>query len=169
MPLLIDGNNLLHALLKRGVEVGRGGLVTMLAKLASPKQHIRVVFDGPEPDEGARLQMQLPYLAAEFSGRQKADAIIVRRIAEESAPRRLTVVSTDHEIRQAARRRDCPTLASEEFAPHVLHAPPPGGDLAEPPEKTQGTSGEQTQQWLREFGLDQEDQEGRGPDEAQDS
>ena len=95
-----------------------------------------------------------------FSGAHRtADDVIIELIKRDSAPRRLTVVSTDHAIRRAARRRRARILTSEQFVGCLMkmraaerrapdtgaaHAPkPPAGPLSE---------GE-VRQWLEAFGV----------------
>ena len=157
MPYLIDGNNLLFALAQAGVYVERGGLVTLLERLAAREnQHVTVVFDGPERadsphDERADVRVKIFYAAP-----RSADEVIESLIAADSAPRRLTVVSSDHELAAAAHRRRCPSLASEPFARQLLHgpaAPPPG----EAPERQGNLGPEETERWLKEFGLEEEE------------
>jgi hypothetical protein len=91
-----------------------------------------------------------------YSLYRSADELLLERIAANTAPRRLVVVSTDHEIRKAAKHRDCQTVTSEEFVPLLfqrlerLSRP----RANEPSEKRQGLTPEQAQEWLKELGLD---------------
>ena len=67
------------------------------------------------------------------------------------------MVSTDRVIRKAARRRRCRISLSEQFAEALLDgarraSQPPA--LGEPPEKRAGLTEEQSQEWLREFQID---------------
>jgi hypothetical protein len=159
VPLLIDGNNLLYALAEVGPEVERTGLVELLAELAEAGEQVTVVFDGPPPPPQQAGQLARRPVEALFSGQGTADEIIVERIDADSAPRRLTVVSTDREIRKAARRRRCRIARSEDFARQLLaelrrlrtQPPPP----VEPAEKHQGLDKpEQRDHWLRAFDLE---------------
>jgi hypothetical protein len=156
MNLLIDGNNLAFAVLNAdGNPVGRQHLCRMLASLLPVGGRAHVVFDGPPPrllpPPEPKAQVRVEYAAP-----QSADEVLLRRIREDSAPRRLTVVSSDHEIRQAARRRRCRSVTSEDFAAFIerLSRParlaPPG----EPDEKTRGLSPQQLDAWLKEFGVE---------------
>ncbi len=156
MPFLIDGNNLMFAMKKVGVNVGRDGLCKLLAMLAQRGERVCVVFDGPPPHGRHGEYIEETAVEVIYSEKQPADEIIEDLIAENSAPRRLTVVSTDHEIRRAARRRRCQGIRSEDFALMLveLREAPPKPKRVEPGEKWKGLGQGQTQEWLREFGID---------------
>jgi hypothetical protein len=161
MPYLIDGNNLMPALADAGPDVGREGLCRLLQPLLEQDRLVRVVFDGPEPPAGLAAQIQQTGITVTYSGAAKADAIILKLVEADSAPKTLTVVSTDHEIRRAAERRRCKAVTSQEFAGKLLHIhaarnkpkPPP-----KPPEvkgKQKGLNDKETRQWLKEFGFEE--------------
>lgn len=122
-----------------------------------------VVFDGGPPPEPAAEPAADDRIEVHYSGRRNADEIIAEHIAANTAPRRLTVVSTDHEIRRAARRRRCKTQSSEEFAAGLMRAMdrPRKPRPAEPPEKRLGLTAEQTEAWLKELQLDSEQSQGQ--------
>ncbi len=166
MPYLIDGNNLMYALADAGKYVGREGLCRLLEAMCDAGEKVCAVFDGPAPPEPMlRLFTESP---VEVHFAHDADAVILDRIDDDSAPRRLTVVSTDHEIRIAARRRGCTSVRSEDFAPLLLRlwrdAARPPTDPPEPPEKREGLDPRQTRRWLREFHIeDAPDDRGLGP------
>jgi hypothetical protein len=156
MPWLVDGNNLLHALTDLEPEAGRMRLCRLLALLPEPSR-LCVVFDGPAPPGRLAEQFSGTGIEVIFSGPKEADEIIMDRITANTAPRRLNVVSTDREIRKAARRRRCRDIRSDEFARRLVHrerrlASGPE-HAAEPRQKREGLSPEETKRWLREFGL----------------
>jgi len=152
MPFLIDGNNLLHALAARGGPIGQVALCRRLEALAAAEGPVWLVFDGPPPAGPPAGEFDALAVRAAWSGRREADEILLRHIAASTAPRRLVVVSTDRQIRRAARRRRCKVVRSEDFARQLLQpAPPPGP--AEPDEKRHGPDPDQADAWLREFGL----------------
>lgn len=167
MPLLIDGNNLIHALARVGPNLGRAGLCKLLAALAEPGrpgplagERVCVVFDGAAPRGRLAEQMKHDRLEAVYSAPRSADELILERIAADSAPRRLTVVSSDRELRRAGRRRRCKLARSEEFADALISASDRPGPRApaEPPEKRRGClTPAETQAWMRELGLSEED------------
>ncbi len=164
MPYLIDGNNLVFALRAAGYDRGRTGLCQLLAAMAG-RDKATVVFDGPLPPHGLLMQMEHPNLALEFSSPQSADSLLIGHINACSAPKLLTVVSSDHEIQQAARHRKCRVRRSEDFVPELLEAASPlqPHKPAEPPQKRQGLSEEESERWIREFNLDEEPDEPEKP------
>ena len=159
VPFLIDGNNLMHALRKADMQLGRVGLCRLLGELAAGGEKIRVVFDGRPPPDQPGGQAQDDRVEVAYSGRGSADDVIEECIAADTAPRRLTVVSTDRRIRKAARRRRCKAAASEEFAAAMLRAlaRPKRPAPTEPAEKRLGLSGEQVERWMKELQLDEEE------------
>ena len=157
MPFLIDGNNLMHAMAAAGKDVGREGLCRLLAPLVTAGQPVHTVFDGPAPPAGVANQIATTGVEVEFSLGRPADKLILKAIAADSAPKRLTVVSTDREIRAAARKRRCKGITSEAFAADLMQlnvAPPRDSGPAEPHEKRHGLTPDQTRHWLREFGFE---------------
>jgi predicted RNA-binding protein with PIN domain len=160
MPILVDGNNLMYALRKAGQNVDRDGVARLLAALAKGKERICVIFDGPMPrfgsDELADAKLEILY-----SLHRQADELLAERIAANTAPRRLVVVSTDREVRKIAKHRGCQSVTSEEFVPLLfqrierLSRP----RVREPSEKQKGLTSEQAEQWLKELGLDEETEE----------
>lgn len=159
MPYLIDGNNLIFALMEVGPEVDRVGLCELLAALAAAGERVRVVFDGPPPEHPASQRLADTGVAASFCPGSSADDEIIDRLNADSAPRLLTVVSSDRRIRKAATRRKCKSVRSEDFAKALsqmlrVAGQPRPADKAEPQEKRKGLTPEQTRRWLAEFGLD---------------
>lgn len=161
MAYLIDGNNLLFAL----GDVGRGKLRRMLEPLARTGQKVHLVFDGPAPEEETPEASEAPSVRVTYAGPQSADEVIEAVIAGHGSPRALTVVSSDREVRRAARRRRCRVLKSQTFARELSRLRRrPKGPPPEPPEKRRGLEPGQRDAWLREFGLDDEGEAPRGDD-----
>ena len=161
MPYLIDGNNLMYAVKAVWKDIGRVGLCQLLgAYIDATDETVCLVLDGCPPPHGVAQQMAHPRLEILYGCDQTADEVLKAHILHHSSPRRLTVVSTDHEIRQAARHRRCEWLASEEFAPELVRVyeagRKPAAPPAEPAEKQSGLTPEQTAQWLRELGVEDE-------------
>lgn len=158
MPYLIDGNNVLGAFKKAGHELARGQLVKMLVHLAAKGEPVAVVFDGHRPPPALYRQMLDPAVEIEFSEKAPADDLIIERIAANTAPRRLIVVSTDRQIRQAAHRRRCRIVLSEEFVPLLIAAcQAPADRPREAREKFRGLNQDETAEWLKEFHVDSDD------------
>jgi len=160
MPYLIDGNNLIFALAEVGPEVGRVGLCELLAGLVSAGQKVRIVFDGPAPGPPADARIAETGVGASFCPGSPADDEIIACIDADSAPRLLTVVSSDRQIRRAAAKRRCTVVTSEDFARRLSQilrvANGPAAGRCEPREKRTGLTPEETRRWLAEFGLDGE-------------
>ena len=115
MAVIIDGYNLIAAvgILGRGVGPGsleraRLALLNFLAE-SLPSDEIgttTVVFDAKNAPAGLPRTVNHRGLTVRFAARYPdADSLIEEMILEESAPRSLTVVSSDHRIQRAARRR----------------------------------------------------------------
>lgn len=60
-----------------------------------------------------------------------ADALIIRRIRQAKNPRRLTVVTSDAEVADAARTRGASVVSSREFAAELNAPPAAQADAAE--------------------------------------
>jgi hypothetical protein len=155
MPVLIDGNNLIFALPD---SVGRSGLCDKLSTLLEKEPQICVVFDGPPPPGGLAGQIEATGIEVRYSAGRTADEVIMELISAHTAPRRLTVVSSDREIRKAARRRRCMVLTSPQFAKQLQEeSPRPSPPFQEPKEKQRGLTEQQSSEWLKEFGLEEPD------------
>lgn len=159
MPVLIDGNNLLHAARKvdlSDLEIGRTMLCERLGRWAARRREdVHVVFDGPEPEAARRAQIGHPNLKVTFSGRGiSADRSLIELLNSDSAARRLVVVSTDREIARAAKRRRATAVRAEMFWETVtrdLSRPEPAPD--EPDAKRLGLSAAEVAEWAAEFGF----------------
>jgi hypothetical protein len=102
--LLIDGSNLLHAM-QRGA--GPAPAVTLIGRLRGViplPVRIELLFDGP-PDQGLRDARIASGLVVRYSGRDSADALLVRMVGEAVDPGALLVVSDDVELRHELTRR----------------------------------------------------------------
>lgn len=125
MRTLIDGYNLMHA---KGVMAGRFGPDGLrkarhrfLVELAAALDPIEakattVVFDAADPPADRPDRQSLKGLTILFAvGDDSADARIADLIAAHPAPKALTVVSSDIQVRQAAQRRRCRVLTSDDY------------------------------------------------------
>lgn len=90
-----------------------------------------------------------------YSGRESiADDLIKRMIDASTAPRRLIVVSSDHEIQRHARKRRSAALSSESFLGLLAddaRLPRPTSPL---PRKPSSMSDAQVQKWIDVFNVD---------------
>ncbi len=116
MPLIIDGNNLLHTPMPPALAgLGESRLCQLLTRTAWAGQRMVVVCDGaPGPLRAADSPVDAVELIHAGRGRS-ADDVIIELINADTAPKRLTVVSSDHQIRKAARRRRARVMTSDKF------------------------------------------------------
>jgi hypothetical protein len=160
MRYLIDGYNLLHkmGLLLGGRDAGPDGLQRARLDLLDRLSHghgehaaqVTVVFDAARPPRGAAAEFDYHGLHVAFAvGKAEADDLIEDLIRRDSRPARLTVVSDDHRLQEAARRRSCPVLGCMDYLDHLERPTPPLPD--EPPAKPESVSGAEAEHWLREF------------------
>jgi uncharacterized protein len=163
MPLLIDGYNLLHA---SGVlpsragpatfERARGALLSFLAKTLTDKERSKsvIVFDAVNPPRGVADRYRFEGISVRFArGYESADDLIAELIDEHTAARQLTVVSSDHQVQRAARRRKAKPIDSDEWMAELTRrkvlARNSHADDAKP---HLPLSPAEVQQWLNEFG-----------------
>jgi predicted RNA-binding protein with PIN domain len=123
--LIIDGYNLLHAagMAKHRygpgeLEKARHRLLDFLARHLGPLERARttIVFDaGNAPFETSRRSVVegITVLFAKRGG--DADSVIERLIELHSAPRQIHLVSSDHRLQKAARKRRAKSVDSEIF------------------------------------------------------
>ncbi len=162
--VLIDGYNLLHAtgIVARGIGPGtleraRVALLGFLAASIEPEQLPRttVVFDAAGRVPGLPREANHRGLKVLFAaGYADADALIEQLIRSHSAPRQLTVVSSDHQIQRAARRRRARAVDSGAwYAELVARRRSASADMVEtsarPPVPLLA---EDVDYWLRQFG-----------------
>jgi predicted RNA-binding protein with PIN domain len=160
MLYLIDGYNLLYALgvlRKRmgpdGLDQARQNLLGVLrGSFGDESADVTVVFDAAHPPPGVPAETEYQGIHVRFAiGMAAADDLIEVLIRKASAPRHLTVVSDDHRIQKAARRRHCVVKGCGDFLQELeRRRKPPPAPPDEPP-KPAGVSREETQHWLNEF------------------
>ncbi len=132
MSLLIDGYNLLHVSGIVGRGAGPGGfgrsrlaLLNFLAESIDPQELSRttVVFDAREAPPGLPSVVPHRGITVRFATRhEEADDLIEELIRADSAPRRLVVVSSDHRIQRAARRRRAKAFDSDVWYADLIRA-----------------------------------------------
>lgn len=123
MALIIDGYNLLHATGLGGGGAGRGGLersrLALLNFLAESINAVElagttVVFDARDAPPGLPRTLAHRGITVRFAaGYESADELIEELIRADTSPRRLTVVSGDHRLHRAARRRRAKAVDSD--------------------------------------------------------
>ncbi len=157
MPVLIDGYNLLRAAQKilEQVDFTDSDLCAVLCEfLRRVGDTGTIVFDGIGPPN-KEWMMGLQRLEVIFSGRNiEADSVIEQHIQENSAPKRLLVVSSDRRIRAAAKRRKCPDIPAGDFWLQMCNTVEKQLPVPEPKAKRIGISDKETDRWMKAFGLD---------------
>jgi len=178
MPLLIDTSNVLHVTgvlppILAGVDVL--GLADLIEVSRYRAETVWLVCDGAAGPNRPTLRGRIVTHYVGHTG--DADTQIGRMIEASSGPRRLLVISSDHQVRKMAQRRRCRWLSSEDFLAQLghdgLHAinrnvGPPGatprrraatrGEASPPrpmsPRAALPLKGREVSSWVRRFGLD---------------
>jgi predicted RNA-binding protein with PIN domain len=123
MPILVDGNNLLHRL-PPGQQSRTAVRQLTLDLVRRESVRVSLVFDGPPPP-GTPARENLGRLTIVYSGSDSADDTIVRSLPHGSPARRWVVVTDDREL--AARVKAIgATVRSLDRWRHKLLAAPAG-------------------------------------------
>ena len=166
MRTLIDGYNLMFGLVPVGKALSpdrfRKSRLRFLNRLADALGAVEahqttVVFDAASPpdglpDETSHKGMTILYAVDDDS----ADSLIERLIAGHTSPKGLTVVSSDHRIRQAALRRKAVALSTDEFL-NRLERPRRAAEHPSPPPspeeraRMEGLSADEAALWREVF------------------
>lgn len=162
MRFLIDGYNLLFAvwpaegrqLRAREWPRFRQRLLDRLRQRhGGSAEPVTVIFDASRAPSAAPPEEDYKGVHVRFAvGYPSADDLIEELIRTDSAPSRLTVVSDDRRLRDAARRRGCQVTGCLDYFEGVEHPPSPKEPRNEPPPKPEGPSPEEVERWLEEFG-----------------
>lgn len=137
MSLLIDGYNLIFQTNffgsgndPRSLERSRKRLLDFLVNSfdEATRQRTTVVFDAKNAPHGLPRCEHYHGITVHFASEyDNADAMIGDLLRHDSAPRQMTVVSSDHEVQKAAKRRRAKFIDSEAWYERVLR------ERAEPP------------------------------------
>lgn len=128
MAWLIDCYNLLCTTMPPMLAgMDEAGLCRTLERADLARGGVVVVADGsPKPGGASVSPVDAVELVYSGPGRT-ADDVIIERLRAHTAPRRLTVVSTDRQIRKAAAARRCRVMTSDQFinllCERLRHAP----------------------------------------------
>lgn len=159
MPVLIDGHNLLHSIYKAQEEaeaindVQLCWIVGRYLKMTGETGEI--IFDGVGPRDKSGFD-DISNLEVSFAGRgTDTDTVIEEKIRASTAPKRVTVVSSDRRLRRAAQARKATAKKSEDFWNLVQKRLRRKKTVAEPIEKRLGLTESETEQWLKIFGIEQ--------------
>lgn len=161
MSLLIDGYNLLHVTgivgrARQGLQGSREGLLRFLAATLSDRERAgtTIVFDAADAPPGLpRIVMHEGMTVRYSSEYPDADALIEELIAGNHVPRSLMVVSSDHRLQRAARRRRARFTDSDVWFADALRRrrrqPSPAAPPAAKPHGPLTT--DEVDYWLAEF------------------
>jgi len=161
MAIIIDGYNLLNvcgvfpqAGGPHTLERARYALLNFLAE-ALPAEEVPltiVVFDAanapPGLDRVRKYRGITVRFAAEFA---EADDLIEILIRKDHSPKKLTVVSSDHRLQRAAKRRKAKAIDSEVWYERMLHNQPVETPQ-EPGKPPAPLPPEEVENWLEAFG-----------------
>lgn len=161
MPIIIDGYNLLRAILKTSGDefesIDDVGMCLMVGQyLGRTGQKGTIVFDGTGPRDKSAFE-NIGDLEVLFSGAKlDADTVIENKIATNTAPKRLVVVSSDRRLRLAAKRRKAVAVKAETFWENLVnYLSKKKRASKEPRAKLEGISESETEQWLKAFGFEE--------------
>lgn len=156
--MLIDGYNLLRAvqnLSEQSFNITDVQLCLVLSEyLYRIKKKGKIVFDGTGPRDKTAFK-NIRNLEVVFSGfSHEADDVIEELVLENTAPKRLVVVSSDRRIKKAAEKRKATAVDCIDFWTEVIkQLEKKKKRQAEPQAKFYGISEAETEYWLKEFGL----------------
>ena len=160
MRLVIDGYNLMHAMGLVHGPVGpheltkaRVKLIGRLAAAHGETDDVTLVFDARGAPAGAAAEETRAAVQVHYTLREEADDYIERRIAHDSAPARLIVVSNDKRLREAARRRGCAAWLCDHYLDWLERAERGRRRLRpRPADKPDGVPPRDVEEWEQIFG-----------------
>jgi predicted RNA-binding protein with PIN domain len=154
MDLLIDTWNVVQqtgVLPADSAGIGTAGLCKMIENSRWSGKRVTLVCDGTPSDEAINGSKYQTIFTGPF---KSADAEIIDRVANSSAPRSILVITSDREIISSIRKRGAHQLSSSAFL-HALVE-----DSHVPKTKTiprpSGLSPKLAQEWREHFGIDSE-------------
>jgi predicted RNA-binding protein with PIN domain len=159
MHYLIDGYNLLFCVGQltpnrpANLEPVRTELLRMLqTRFPAGGDPVTVVFDARRAPPTVKERNEYHGIEVLVTRDEEADDLIERVIKQAASPKRLGVVSDDHRLIRAARRRGCATIETAAFyemllTPAPAKRPRPAADPERP-----SLSADEVQVWMKEFG-----------------
>ncbi|MDP6154174.1 MAG: NYN domain-containing protein [Phycisphaeraceae bacterium] len=154
--LIIDCYNLLHTTMPPALAgLDELSLCRLLHRGGQSHGRVVIVCDG-KPKPHALPDAAPDGIELRYSGpKRSADAVIIELIDANTAPRRLTVVTSDREIQKAARRRRARVIGSDAYV-NVLRklAAMPLATADDDACKPSILDEAQVQRWLETFGVD---------------
>jgi predicted RNA-binding protein with PIN domain len=156
---IIDGHNLLHAVCKMDEDakaLSEPALCKVLGTyLRLTGEKAVIVFDGTGPPDKSGFD-GISHLEVLFAGSgTDADTAIEDKIKANTAPKGLTIVSSDRRLQQAAHARRATAIKADAFWAELQKQLSRKRAPREPSAKRQGLSQSETEQWLKVFGIEQ--------------
>lgn len=157
--IFLDGYNLLHASGVFGsggrtsLESSREALLDWLAERLSDAQRQRttIVFDAQHAPPGLPRSTRKHGIQIEFAPRgREADDVLEELIRGHSSPRSLTVVSSDHRLHRAARRRKATPVDSDQWVAELRQVEEPTSE----PKRELPLDDDELREFLDEFRTD---------------
>jgi hypothetical protein len=173
MALLIDGYNLLNAIGITGADEGAAGIAGRASRTSSLHRsraallnflvetldveeisHAIVVFDAAGAPPGLPRELTHRGLKVRFAPRTSdADSLLEDLIRQDTSPRRLTVVSSDHRVQRAAKRRRARAVDSDVWYAEILRHRQTSAPRSAPPAGPKfPLDQEEVDLWLSQFG-----------------
>lgn len=156
MPYLIDGHNLIGALPDIAIDDPNDEaklLILLRGFVARKRTKCTVIFDHGLPGGASRMSSRSLTVIFASAQHTNADALLKRRISAIRDVKGWTVVSSDRDVADYARRRRLRQLTAQEFARELRSpsAPPIAEDSDEKPAPSQADVDE----FMRLFGADE--------------
>jgi len=153
MQYIIDGHNLIGKLTDISLDDPNDEALLvqkLMGFVARTRRKCVVIFDHGLPGGASRMSTSgVKVLFAAHD--ERADDVIMRRIRKEKNPTMWTVVSSDNEVLDSARRHRLGALKSAEFAAILRRPPPPPQpDVSEAADVK--LSADEIDEWLDLFG-----------------
>ena len=121
MPILVDGNNLLHRL-PLGERSRAAVRRLVLERTRGQRQRITVVFDGPPPPEAPAVEPLGP-VTIRYAGSRAADDVIIAALPEGPPARQWVVVTDDRELGRRARELGAEVRSLESWRAAAVRPP----------------------------------------------
>ncbi len=159
MPFIIDGHNLLHSIFKAEEDSHAISDIQLCSIVGRYLKQIgesgQIIFDGAGPYDKSGFD-NISNLDVLFAGPgTDTDTVMEEKIRLSTAPKRLSIVSSDRRLRKAAHARKAKAIKSETFWHVVQKQLRRKKKVKEPPAKRHGLSQSETKHWLEFFGIEQ--------------
>lgn len=157
--IIIDGHNLLHSIVKTSDDsssINDLQLCWILSRyMKAAGETGEIIFDGTGPRDKTPFD-NIANLEVFFAGLgNDADTVIEDKIKANTAPKRLSIISSDRRLRDAARTRKATAIKSEVFWDNLQKQLRQKKPVKEPEAKRSGLTESETRQWLDIFGIEQ--------------